>query len=100
MNFGDMMTFLYNTIGIATTEHALKNEKVQEFIHRNNDKFDLIIAEQFYQEAFLMLAHKYSAPIVTIGKQLLPSTCSNFRVIFIRRNFWICPIHEPTFWCS
>jgi glucuronosyltransferase len=75
MNFGDMMNFLYNTIGIATTEHAMKNEKVQEFIHRNNDKFDLIIAEQFYQEAFLMLAHKYSAPIVTIGKQVLPSTC-------------------------
>jgi hypothetical protein len=100
MKFGDMMTFLYNTIGITTTEHALKNEKVQEFIHRNNDKFDLIIAEQFYQEAFLMLAHKYNAPIVTIGKQRFPSTCSNFRVIFILRNFWICPIYEPTIWCS
>lgn len=55
------------TIGYTTTEHALKHSKVQQLIHSNDRKFDLIIAEQFYQEPFLMLAHKFKVPVITVG---------------------------------
>jgi glucuronosyltransferase len=68
MKFHDMMNFVYYGIGTSTTEHALQNKRVQDFIQRTNDSFDVIVAEQFYQEAFLMLAHKYKAPFVTVGK--------------------------------
>lgn len=54
-------------IGLKTTEHALKQPKVQALIHAEHTEgvFDLLLAEQFYQEAFLALAHKYRVPIVT-----------------------------------
>ncbi|XP_030378430.1 UDP-glucuronosyltransferase isoform X2 [Scaptodrosophila lebanonensis] len=54
-------------IGLKTTEHALKQPKVQALIHAKETEgvFDLLLAEQFYQEAFLALAYKYRIPIVT-----------------------------------
>lgn len=55
-------------LGYDTSEHALKTENVQKFIHNKNLKFDLILAEQFFQESFLMLAHQFQAPIVVICK--------------------------------
>jgi glucuronosyltransferase len=69
MSFTEMMLMLYYGIGIPTTEHALQNKAVQELIQREGNHFDLILAEQFFQEAFLMLAHKYKAPIVTAGER-------------------------------
>jgi len=36
--------------------------------NHNNSQFDLILVEQFYQEAFLMFSHLFNAPIVTVGK--------------------------------
>ncbi|XP_053692178.1 UDP-glycosyltransferase UGT5-like [Sabethes cyaneus] len=59
--------FLYWNVGISTTKYALRNPDVQHFIEQDDSSFDLVISEQFYQEAFLMFAHKYRAPIVTIG---------------------------------
>ncbi|XP_041775418.1 uncharacterized protein LOC121595468 [Anopheles merus] len=58
--------FLYWRVGISTTQYALENENVQQFIEQDDTDFDVIISEQFYQEAFLMFAHKYRAPIVTL----------------------------------
>ncbi|EDW04367.1 GH20997 [Drosophila grimshawi] len=54
-------------IGLKTTEHALLQPKVQSLIHATETEgvFDLLLAEQFYQEAFLALAYKYNIPIVT-----------------------------------
>ncbi|KAH8269648.1 hypothetical protein KR018_012618 [Drosophila ironensis] len=54
-------------IGLKTTEHALRQPKVQALIHaqRTEDVFDLLLAEQFYQEAFLALARIYKIPVVT-----------------------------------
>jgi glucuronosyltransferase len=59
--------FLYWRVGELTTTHALENIDIQKFIVRKDLHFDLIISEQFFQEAFLMFAHKFKAPIVTIG---------------------------------
>ncbi|KAH8254186.1 hypothetical protein KR032_008812 [Drosophila birchii] len=54
-------------IGLKTTEHALKQPKVQALIHAKETEgvFDLLLAEQFYQEAFLALAKIYKIPVVT-----------------------------------
>jgi glucuronosyltransferase len=54
-------------MGLETSEWGLKNPKIQEFIKREDLHFDLILAEQFFQESWLMLAHKFNAPIVTIS---------------------------------
>lgn len=59
---------LYWNVGLTTTKFALENPNVQQFIEQDDSVFDLVISEQFYQEAFLMFAHKYRAPIVTIGE--------------------------------
>lgn len=59
--------FFYWEHGIETSEHALKNDVVQKFIAREDLHFDLVISEQFFQESWLMFAHKFQAPIVTIG---------------------------------
>ncbi|CAO1355349.1 unnamed protein product, partial [Diamesa hyperborea] len=59
--------YLYWKIGLGSTEHALKTKAVQEFIRNDNSKFDLILAEQFFQDSLLMFSHKYQAPIVTIN---------------------------------
>ncbi|XP_055917568.1 UDP-glucosyltransferase 2 [Eupeodes corollae] len=53
-------------LGVRTSEYALNNAKVKKFI-QSDEKFDLIILEQFFHESFLMFAHKFNAPIVTIG---------------------------------
>ncbi|XP_017033093.1 UDP-glycosyltransferase UGT5 [Drosophila kikkawai] len=54
-------------IGLKTTEHALKQPKVQALIHAQETEgvFDLLLAEQFYQEAFLAFAKIYKIPVVT-----------------------------------
>ncbi|XP_055596000.1 UDP-glycosyltransferase UGT5-like [Uranotaenia lowii] len=54
-------------LGLETTRHALECKNVQKFIHDDRSQYDLVIAEQFVQESFLLLAHKYQAPVVTIN---------------------------------
>ncbi|CRK94411.1 CLUMA_CG007918, isoform A [Clunio marinus] len=53
--------------GIATTKHALDSPVVKNFIENDVTKFDLVISEQFQQEAFNMFAHKYNCPLIVIG---------------------------------
>ncbi|KFB51605.1 AGAP007374-PA-like protein [Anopheles sinensis] len=61
-----LMGFLY-PLGLETAEYAYTRENVANFIRNDTGHFDLLLAEQFYQESYLMLAHKYNVPIVTIG---------------------------------
>ncbi|XP_055838427.1 UDP-glucosyltransferase 2-like [Episyrphus balteatus] len=61
-------------IGTLSTEFALQQPAVQEIFRRNDTKnvYDLLIVEQFYQEAFLALAVKYDIPTIassTLGHQ-------------------------------
>ena len=53
--------------GIGTTRIAFESPVVKKFIEEDNTPFDLVISEQFQQEAFNMFAHKYNCPLVTIG---------------------------------
>lgn len=53
-------------LGALTSDFGLSDPKVQTFIHSNNQHFDLVISEQFFQESWLLFAHQFKAPIVTI----------------------------------
>lgn len=46
--------------------YALENANVQKFIHSTGHRFDVIINEEFFADSFLMFAHKFKAPIVSI----------------------------------
>uniref|UniRef100_A0A182W6E0 Uncharacterized protein n=1 Tax=Anopheles minimus TaxID=112268 RepID=A0A182W6E0_9DIPT len=59
--------FMYWELGLNTSRHGLESENVRQFIRRTDLEFDLIVAEQFFQESWLMFAHKYDAPILTIS---------------------------------
>lgn len=54
-------------MGLDNSEYGLKHENVQRLIKSENLHYDLIISEQFYQETWLMFAHKFDTPIVTIS---------------------------------
>lgn len=57
---------MYGEITPPVTEHGLKHPDVQKLIHSENLHFDLIINEEFFHESFLMFAHKFNAPVVSI----------------------------------
>ncbi|XP_059616624.1 UDP-glucosyltransferase 2 [Phlebotomus argentipes] len=59
--------FLVWNVGLLSTKYALEHPKVARLIRSDTEEFDLVISEQFGQEAFLMFARKYNAPIVTIS---------------------------------
>ncbi|XP_068633530.1 UDP-glycosyltransferase UGT5-like [Battus philenor] len=50
---------------LALLERALNSNRVQKFFD-NDEKFDLVICEQFFQEATYILAHKYQAKLALI----------------------------------
>nr|XP_036212666.1 UDP-glycosyltransferase UGT5-like [Bactrocera oleae] len=58
---------MLQVLGVATTEHALKQRKVQDIINakQTENVYDLLLVEQFYQEAFLALSHIYKIPVVS-----------------------------------
>lgn len=66
MTFQDVIQMVYS-IGLETTTHALERPEIQDFLHNNTDKFDLLLTEQFFQEPILLFAHKYQIPIVTVS---------------------------------
>lgn len=59
---------LYRIVGYVTSEHALKHPDVQRLLHADNLHYDLILTEQYYQDALLLFAHKFQAPMVSICK--------------------------------
>lgn len=60
--------FDYAEYSAISAEFALSSANVQTFLQQNDAHFDLIINEEFFHDSFLMFAHKFQAPIVTISK--------------------------------
>ncbi|CAH0398392.1 unnamed protein product [Chilo suppressalis] len=56
--------FLWNG-GLTLTEIVLNSTQVRQFLASDHN-FDVVISEQFFQEAMYILAHKYEAPLVLI----------------------------------
>lgn len=77
MSIGDNMRMV-NILGDQSTEYALKHPEVQKLIHSTDLEFDLLIVEQFFQEAFLMLAKKFNAPMVALTTYGFDNTLSGF----------------------
>lgn len=58
-------------MGSTVAELAIKHPNVQKLL-KSNEKFDLIIAEQFFNEIHVGFAHKYKCPhmiLSTMGKK-------------------------------
>lgn len=51
--------------GLGFTEVALNSIEVRQFLSEDH-RFDLVIAEQFFQEPFYALAHKYQTPLILV----------------------------------
>lgn len=49
-----------------SSEHGLKNPKVQQLIHSTNMTFDLVINEEINHDSWLMFGYKFKAPTITI----------------------------------
>lgn len=52
---------------VDNTVNVLNFTSVQSLIVSKSDKFDLVITESFLDDVFLAFAHKFSAPVITIG---------------------------------
>ncbi|KAH8254190.1 hypothetical protein KR032_008816, partial [Drosophila birchii] len=67
----DNLTFLkiVNLLGVATTDFAFEQPGIQELINAKDKlgKYDLLLAEQFFNEGALILAHLYQIPVITIA---------------------------------
>lgn len=59
---------IFSDFGYMSSAYALNDKKVHKFIHRNDLHFDLVINEEVFHDAFLMMAYKFKAPVVTICK--------------------------------
>lgn len=51
--------------GLGFTELTLNSSEVKEFLAKDNS-FDVVVSEQFFQEALNLLAYKYNAPLVLV----------------------------------
>lgn len=56
----------YDFAGLHMTESTLNHTNVQKFL-KANEKFDLVIIEQFLNEAFRGFCHKFKAPCVMLS---------------------------------
>ncbi|KAG5890627.1 hypothetical protein JTB14_020332 [Gonioctena quinquepunctata] len=59
-------TIRYHHFCTTGTEYVLSHKKVQELIH-SNETFDLVIAEQFGNEAFMGFAVHFNAPVILLS---------------------------------
>lgn len=60
--------FMLPMIGKATADKSFSSENVQRFLHDDSLQFDLVILEEFAMDSFLMFAHKFKAPSISICK--------------------------------
>ncbi|XP_046966266.1 UDP-glycosyltransferase UGT5-like [Vanessa cardui] len=65
MSAEDFHKYILWAGGLAFTELTLNSTDVKKFLKKDNN-FDLVISEQFYQEALYTLAYKYNTPLVLV----------------------------------
>ncbi|XP_072949143.1 UDP-glycosyltransferase UGT5-like isoform X2 [Epargyreus clarus] len=64
--YEEFLTDVMWTGGYVFTEVVFNSASVKEFLKKDN-KFDLVISEQFILEALNILAYKYKAPLVLVA---------------------------------
>lgn len=55
-----------NSLSIEVNEKVFENTNFQKFIASTEHTFDVILSEDFFSDAYLMFAHKFQAPVVTV----------------------------------
>ncbi|XP_017837951.1 UDP-glucuronosyltransferase 2C1-like [Drosophila busckii] len=67
MSTEEMLKMVY-IMGLESTDFALEQPEFQKLVHAKDKvgKYDLLLAEQFYNEGAYILGHLYQIPIVTI----------------------------------
>nr|XP_016927408.2 UDP-glycosyltransferase UGT5-like [Drosophila suzukii] len=69
----DLSTFTFlrvsNVMGIHSTDFAFEQPEIQAFINQKDKvgRYDLLLAEQFFNEGALILGHLYQIPIITVS---------------------------------
>ncbi|EDW56595.1 UDP-glucuronosyltransferase 2C1 [Drosophila sechellia] len=60
---------MVNVMGIHSTDFALEQPEIQAVINERNKigKYDLLLAEQFFNEGALILGHLYQIPTITVS---------------------------------
>nr|XP_022918225.1 UDP-glucuronosyltransferase 2C1-like [Onthophagus taurus] len=70
LNFGKIpfivKLFFISRMTFNVMEQSFENKDVQNLI-KSDEKFDLIIIEAFLNEAFYGFAHKFKAPVISLG---------------------------------
>lgn len=63
------VTYIISVMFVKNSNiHGFENEKVQEFIHSKDQHFDLVLLQETFHDSYLMLAHKFKAPVALICK--------------------------------
>lgn len=55
------------TVAAESAAWGLADMRVEQFIHRTDLHFDLVINDEYYHESWLMFGRKFRAPIITIA---------------------------------
>ncbi|XP_037716742.1 UDP-glycosyltransferase UGT5-like [Drosophila subpulchrella] len=60
---------MVNVMGVHSTDFAFEQPEIQAVINEKNKvgKYDLLLAEQFFNEGALILGHLYQIPIITVS---------------------------------
>lgn len=58
---------MMNSMGPSYSEVTLNNSKVQELLHDPNEKFDVVILEQFINDAHKGFAWHFNAPLIAFS---------------------------------
>lgn len=80
--------FLYNW-GIGSCTKALNSSSLQAFIKKKQEKFDLIILEQFNTDCPVGLAYKFDAPFISL------SSCAMMTWHYERMGMPLIPSYMP-----
>ncbi|XP_031627056.1 UDP-glucuronosyltransferase 2B20-like [Contarinia nasturtii] len=87
----------FNFLSKSWTTHAFSNLNVQKLIHSTGLHFDLIINEEWWADSFLMFAHKFKAPIITICPVGIPDFIDRQQGLFTPLSIvphWALPFSD------
>lgn len=63
----ELMLLIMNSVGANFTEMAFSHEAVQKLLQNPSEKFDLVIIEQFVNDALKGIAYYYKAPMIVLS---------------------------------
>lgn len=63
------VTYIISVMFVKNSNtHGFENDQVKKFIHSKDQHFDLVLLQETFHDSYLMLAHKFKAPVALICK--------------------------------